>query len=301
MPRILIILLLCCAYVGCAVPRSTGIEDRPPAPEGGALRVLVGSGLSADEAAAFSEAYPDEVRPVEDGGNPVLMLQLGEADLAVLWGRQVGAMEAAMGDRCRLERLHAWDRSYFLQLNPAKRWVNDPAFRRWLAAIIDREELLGQLFDGRGEPAFSITPGRADGPAWERAQGRPFSATSEPRLDLHYDGADPRAASIAARLKAVLEVEGIRLTLSAADDQAASMTLLLARRRPPDIVGALREILEPMGEEAAAELDLLERAARHSEEDVRSELAWWAESSMLRDARIVPLVRLHSWLARPLP
>ncbi len=299
MPRILIILMICCAYVGCAVPGSTGTEPRTLPAGDRVLRILVGSGLSADEAAAFSEAYPHEVRPVEDDGNPVLMLQLGEADLAVLWGRQIGELERAMGDRFQLERLHSWDRSYFLQMNPAKRWVNDPAFRRWLAAAIDREELLEQLFDGRGEPAFSLTPGRADGPAWERPQGRPFSATSEPRLDLRYDGGDPRAAAIAARLKAVLEVEGVHLSLSPADEGGASMTLLLAGRRPPDAVTAVREILEPLGEEAAAELDLLERAARHSDEGVRAEMAWWAESSTLRDARIVPLVRLHSWLARP--
>jgi MarR-like DNA-binding transcriptional regulator SgrR of sgrS sRNA len=257
--------------------------------------------LSAEEAAAFDEAYADEVLPVDDGGNPVLMLQLGEADLGVLWGKQVGELESTTDGRFRLERLHAWDRSYFLQLNPAKRWVNDPAFRRWLAATIDREELLEQLFDGRGEPAYSVTPGRADGPLWERPQGRPFSATSEPRLDLHYDGEDQRAAAIAARLKAVLEVEGVHLSLSPADGKAASMSLLLASRRPPDVVTAVREIMEPLGEEAAAELILLEKAARHADEGVRAEMAWWAESSTLRDARIVPLVRLHSWLARRSP
>ena len=217
MPRILIILMICCAYVGCAVPGSTGTAPRTLPAGDRVLRILVGSGLSADEAAAFSEAYPHEVRPVEDDGNPVLMLRLDEADLAVLWGRQIGELERAMGDRFQLERLRSWDRFYFLQMNPAKRWVNDPAFRRWLAAAIDREELLEQLFDGRGEPAFSLTPGRADGPAWERPQGRPFSATSEPRLDLRYDGGDPRAAAIAARLKAVLEVEGVYLSLSPAD------------------------------------------------------------------------------------
>jgi hypothetical protein len=274
------------------------------------LRILVGSGLSADEAAALGEAHSGEVQPVGDGGNPVLMLQLGEADAAVLWGRQIGELERETGDRFQLERLHSWDRSYLLQLNPARRWINDPTFRRWLAAAIDREELLEQLFDGRGEPAFSLTPGRADRPLWEMPPGKPFSATSEPRLELRYDGGDERAASIAARLKAVLESEGVRLALSPIDggllpgrlpEGEASMALVRARRRPPDAVSALREIIEPLGEEAAAELDLLERAARHDDEGVRSELAWWAESSMLRDARIVPLVRLHHWLARRSP
>jgi hypothetical protein len=300
MPRILIILVICCAYVGCAVPRTPPVESPPQPAEQGALRILVGSGLSAEEAFALAEAHSSEVRLVGDDGNPVLMLQLGEADAAVLWGRQVGELEAAAGDDFTLERLYAWDRSYLLQLNPGTRWVNDPTFRRWLAATIDREALLEQLFDGRGEPAFSLTPGRTDGPLWEMPSGKPFSATSEPRLDLSYDGEDARAASIAARLKAVLEAEGVRLSLSPAEGEA-SMALVRAMRRPPDVVSAVREIIGPLGEEASAELDLLERAARHDDEGVRTEIAWWAESSTLRDARIVPLVRLHYWLARRSP
>jgi MarR-like DNA-binding transcriptional regulator SgrR of sgrS sRNA len=310
MPRVLIILVICCAYVGCAVPRTSPVESPPPPAEQGALRILVGSGLSADEAAALAEAHSGEVQLVGDGGDPVLMLQLEEADAAVLWGRQVGELEEAAGDRYQLERLRSWDRSYLLQLNPATRWVNDPTFRRWLAATVDREEMLEHLFDGRGEPAFSLTPGRADGPLWERPQGKPFSATSEPRMELRYDGGDERAASIAARLKAVLEAEGVRLSLSPIDvrrfpgrlpEGVASIALVRARRRPPDVVSAVREIIEPLGEEATAELDLLERAARHDDEGVRTEMAWWAESSTLRDARIVPLVRLHYWLARRSP
>jgi MarR-like DNA-binding transcriptional regulator SgrR of sgrS sRNA len=310
MPRILIILLICCAYVGCAAPRTTGpeLESRPA--DGEAIRILFGSGLSREEAVGLGGGSGVDVELVEDGGNPALMLQLGEADLGLLIGKQVGALENGASAGYELERLQGWDRTYFLRLDPTKRWVNDPAFRRWLATIIDREEMLGQLFEGRGEPAFSLTPGRADQPSWEQPSGRPFSASSEPRLDLRYDDADPWAEIIAARLKAVLEVERVRLSISPVDrialhvqpsGGALSMALLLYRQQQPDAVTDLQEILEPLGEEAAAELDLLDRAARHSDDGVRSEMAWWAESSMLRDARIVPLVRLHCWLARRSP
>jgi hypothetical protein len=115
---------------------------------------------------------------------------------------------------------------------------------------------------------------------------------------LRFDQDDREAASIASRLKAALEVEGVRLSLEQPAREAASISLLAHRPATPDALSSLIDRLSPMHTEAAGELDLLERAFRQTDPAVRDEMAWWAESSLMRDGRIIPLVRLDAWLVR---
>jgi MarR-like DNA-binding transcriptional regulator SgrR of sgrS sRNA len=267
---------------------------------GGPVRVLIGSALRAEEVHPVTGggAYIDRIELIDDGGNPALMMRLGEADLALLLGKQIGLAEGDATGRFVLERFEARDRTYFLLMDPGARWINDPSFRRWLAGLIDREQMLDYLFDGRGEAAYSLAPGRSDGPVWERQASRPLAATSEPRISLGFDERDHAAAAIASRLKAALEIEGVRLSLVDRSDGEASMTLLAHMPAAAEVLTQLLADVARMRDHAAGELDLLQRAAEQNKPELRAELVWWAESALMRDGRIVPLLRLEAWLAR---
>jgi MarR-like DNA-binding transcriptional regulator SgrR of sgrS sRNA len=309
MLRILLILSICCALISCSPhvaepvesPAAVMPQSSPQPRMGGVIRVLVGSGIGPDEVRPLvtDPTYVDRIELVDDGGNPALMLRLGEADVALLLGKQIGLVERDLSEEQRLERFESRDRSYFLLIDPEARWLNDPAFRRWLAGLIDRERMLAYLFDGRGQAAYSFTPGRADSPVWDRQATRPLSEASEPRLVLRFDERDPAAATIASRLKALLEVERVSLSFARWSDGGGSMTLRAQMPADVETLGPLLDNVERIRSQVAGELDLLQRASRQEDPELRSELAWWAESSLMRDGRMIPLLRLEAWLARP--
>jgi MarR-like DNA-binding transcriptional regulator SgrR of sgrS sRNA len=255
--------------------------------------------------------YVDRVEWVRVERDPALPIQLGDTDAAIVFGdvAQVVADDPGAG-QVDLRRLPEWDRTYFLWLDPDKRWFNDPEFRRWLAGADDRNKMLEYLFAGRGERAFSLSRGGAAAPRYELKPDRPLDAQSVPRLDLVCDAGDPLALTIASRLEAVLSTRGVELTVVPVDatelrrvvtNGDAGMALLAHHPTMSDPVLALLETVWWLGPAAQPERDELQEAGSEISPqrlEERRASAWKTEDALLENARVVPLVRLHAWLAR---
>ncbi len=234
------------------------------------------------------------------------LISRGQVDLAIVYGATADTLLDADAPPVRLERIPGWDKVYALWLNPASRWVNDPRFRRWLAGTIDREAMVRLVFGGRGEPAFRLRTGDDETLPWPATAGRPIAPSSSPRLVLTFDGEDPHARSIAARIKAVLEQDGLVLDLEprSGDERRAwlesGFQMALVAHHPPiaDPVLGLQHTLWPLGQAAADAFQRLDRASRISPDHRRHERAALVEDSLLAEARLIPLVRLHAWLVR---
>jgi len=260
--------------------------------------------LTASPLASDDRALLDAIEIVEPGAkDPALLFELGAVDLAVVSGRDAGSLLDAPDAALRVERVAQWDTVYALWFGARARWVNDPRFRAWVASAVDRDAMLRFLFDGRGEPAFRLTPG--GGPEWIEPPSRPFSAGSAPRLELIFDSADTEATSVASRLKAVLEQEGLSIRLEpASGDRLREATaeegfqLALVAHHPPvrDPVLALQHTLWTLGNPMVEAWESLERAAWWEDDERRTSAALFAEDTLLRQARLVPLVRVHAWL-----
>ncbi len=222
------------------------------------------------------------------------------------FGKEAGALLGDTSLPLELKRLPAWDRTYYMWLNPSKRWLNDPFFRRWLAGVVDRRELVDYLFDGQGERAFSLS-GHWSSPVYELQPDRPLSPMTVPRLELLYDEADPYAKTVAQRIEAVLATNDAELSLLALPgeqirerliDGAVEMVLLAHRPATDDPVLALLGTVWWFGKEADEAKQRLRRASGAEQPGERSAGALEAEEMLLRDARLVPLMRLHAWLVR---
>ena len=260
--------------------------------------------LTASPWASDDRALLDAIEIVEPGASdPALRFELGAVDLAVVSGRDAGSLLDATDAALRVERVEQWDTVYALWFGARARWVNDPRFRAWVAGAVDRDAMLRFLFDGRGQPAFRLTAG--GGPEWSEPPTRPFSAGSTPRLELIFDSADTDATSVASRLKAVLEQQGLSIRLEpATGDRLREATadegfqLALVAHRPPvgDPVLALQHTLWVLGNPMAEAWESLVRAAWWEDRERRLSAALFAEDTLLRQARLVPLVRVHAWL-----
>ena len=135
----------------------------------------------------------------------------GEADVAVAWGILEEEGMAA-------EPLAAWDRTWFLEVDPLARWVNDPNFRRWLAARIDRTGMARVLFGEGAEPILSGV--REAGP-------RPVSAGARPRLQIVRHAGDRTAERIVSRLRAdLLPYRVLVEPVEATQDRAIALRLV---------------------------------------------------------------------------
>jgi ABC-type transport system substrate-binding protein len=252
--------------------------------------------------------YVDDVEPLQVEGNPALLLRLGDAHAAVVFGREANALIADASDPLEVERLPSWDRTYFLWLDPAKRWINDPVFRRWISRAIDRDEMIDYLFDGHGERAFSLSRGGSVVPVYEPLQpDRPLSPMSVPRLELLYDEDDPYAETVAQRVRAVLETHDVELSVTArsrgAIRQALSeknveMALLAHRPALEDPLLATLGSVWWLGDGAGEALERLKAASELKGPADRASKAWEAEELLLEDARVIPLIRLHAWWVR---
>lgn len=239
-----------------------------------------------------------------ESGDPGRLLEQGQADLAVVYGTAAAALLDEPRARVRLARLPGWDRSYALWLNDRARWINDPRFRRWLAGVVDRQAMLDFLFDGRGEPVFRLLPEEGGTSEWEVVGRRPLDEPARPQLSLLVDSGDANAGTIARRIKAVLEQQGTEVTIEPRAQLQPELAggryqLVLLAHQPPvdDPVLGLLHTLWPLGEAAKDALESLDRASLHEDRERRAQAARLAESELLRDARLVPLIRLHSWLA----
>jgi len=272
MGRAVLILLLSWAYAGCA-PRGPGLIRILPTDEQEAstLRATLGS--------------VEGVRFVTAGEtDPALVLRLGEADLAVLYGRAASSLLGENEHSVRMRRAPGWDRTYFLWSGSRARWVNDPAFRRWLAGTVRRESLLQFLFDGRGVAAHSLSAPAS--PILPPPAGTPFVRDAPPRLSLRFDGNDPRAQSIAARIKAELETHGLVLTLLERDARELGEDL---RSRELELALWVHRATDGDARES------LGRTLRRLGQD--GDAPFGTERSLLLQGRLVPIVRLDAWLA----
>jgi MarR-like DNA-binding transcriptional regulator SgrR of sgrS sRNA len=240
-----------------------------------------------------------------EGGDAVAIPAPGAFDVAFAWGRAAADLLEEPGLDVRADRLPAWDTVYGLWLASDRRWTNDPAFRRWLRDLLDRERMARHLFGEHAEPAFGLSP---VGPGVSGRSGRrPFSQGSSPRLTLAFDEADPHAASLAARLKAVLLPHGVDLRVAAHPAGGLSRALaetgfhgvVLAHRPLADEpLLALVETLWPLRTMFGEETTGLLRATRIADPDRRQRRAEEVEAGLIADARLIPLVRLHAWRLR---
>jgi len=291
------------AHPGLWLRGAHASDDRSNAP--GSFRVTDEAGvLAASPPDADGRPLLDAIELVEPGASdPALLFEADAVDLAVVSGRDAGPLVDGSDAALRVERLTQWDTVYALWFGARARWVNDPRFRAWVAGAVDRDAMLRFLFDGRGEPAFRLTAG--GGSEWSEPPSRPFSRGSVPRLELIFDSADVDAVSIASRLKAVLEQQGLSIRLEpasgdrlreATDDEGFQMALVAHRPPVIDPVLALQHTLWALGNPMIEAWESLERAAWWEEQERRLSAALFVEDTLLRQARLVPLVRVHAWL-----
>jgi len=250
-------------------------------------------------------ALLDRIRRVE-GGAAGLLLRIGEADLAVVYGSAAAELIEAGGESITVRREEGLDKTYLLWFDPRARWLSDPTFRRWLAGRIDRQGMLDRLFDARGSAAFGLLQnGEGDAP-WDSAAARPLASNTVPRITLDYDGEEADSARIAARLKAELDTVGVTLLLRSRDAPAfaaavrageVEAALLVHRPHSRDPILELGETVQRLGPAADGSRELLRRGARSEGAAPRTRTALAAERLLTGDAELIPLVRLEAWLA----
>jgi len=252
--------------------------------------------------------FVEWVELIASDGQPALPLRLGDAHVGVVYGRTAAELLDDPGPSIDLARLPTWDRTYFLWANPGHRWINDPPFRSWLGGAIDRDAMVSLLLDGRGERAYSLTAGGTPIAAYPARVDRPLSPMSEPRLELAYDRDDPDAETVARRVQAVMGTQRVVLTLRPDSRDAirrlmregrSELVLLAHRPGSADPVLALEESVWWLGPGAADAIGALESAAEIDPQrgPERAEAAWNAEHLLLVDARLIPLVKVHAWIA----
>ena len=281
----------------------TGLSEGP-----GPFRQEPDGKLSAKEGYPGDGPYLEAVVPLVVEGHSPLLLRLGDAHVAVTFGPVAAALADDPVPDLRLERLAAWDRTYFIWMNPTERWVNDPVFRRWVAGTIDRNEMVEYLFNGLGQRAFSLSHDGSTVPVYPLRADRPLSPMTEPRLQMAYDAADPYSETVGQRVQAVLQTHQVEVSLVPMERGAlrqalrkgeVGVALLAHRPGSEDPVLALEETVWWLGDGAEDARAALVVASgmdpRRVEERVGE--AWKAEQLLLGDARVIPLIRLHAWLA----
>jgi len=277
-----------------------GVEGPGPFVEGGGL-------FPANPAHTAAGPRLDAVRLVEGALDPALLFDLDEVDVALVHGRTVEEIRAAEPPPAELQRVPAWDEVWFLWLSGSHRWVNDPAFRSWIANRIDRAGLARFLYADHAAPAFSLDADGPRAPLWAPPpHGRPFAGASRPRLELFLRQGDSEGARIAARLREELGLAGVELGVRAVGRDALrealgrdepALTLLAHRPGSQDPVLRLTETLAELGPGSAAALRSLAEGARRETPALRADAAWLVQHGLLVNARLVPLLRVEAWLA----
>jgi hypothetical protein len=233
--------------------------------------------------------------------DPALLLQVGELDAAVIYGRGVSAIEPAAGE-LEMSRLAGWLQTYALWLGGDAWPVRDRRFRRGLSAAIDRASLLERVFAGYGSTAESLLPGQHDGLPGVAEDLRQYPGA---RITLWLDAGDPQAAVIAARVRADLLLHGVRLDprpVAGAelrrrlDDDPRAVALVVYRTTLAEPLLDLGETLWRTGAGGRESLELLERASRLPDARERLTEAMFVQDLLVGDARLVPLVHLDAWL-----
>jgi hypothetical protein len=199
MRRFALLLPVGLLLAGCSGPARKPPESREPA----VIRV----------ARPAADALAERLQGAVADRAGIVWAPPGDADVdvAVVYGisEQPGMVA---------RRIPAWDRSWFLELEPLARWVNDPTFRRWLAARIDRPGMAQVLFGDGAEPIPSSLP---------QAGKRPVSSGAQPRLQIVREVGNRTAERIVSRLRADLLPD--RVVVETADlspDRAIALRLL---------------------------------------------------------------------------
>jgi hypothetical protein len=287
------------------------LVDRSAVPPGSPFVATADGAYLSNRELVEGRPYVDSVEPVK-GGAPALLFKLGDVDVAVVQGHDITALQA-LSPQVTLERAIAREPTYFLWLNPQKRWLNAWKFRAWLAGRIDRAAIVHLLFDDNGKRAFTLHAAEKASASWPLIPDPPLVPRSAPHLTLHYDDTDPAAKLLAARLRAEVsteqrsEVPGrIDLELRPTDRDRlleavvggeVEAALMVHRPETPDPVLALLGTTWWLGPEASEETLKLLKATALEDATAREQAAAEVEQDLLADARIVPLVRLKSWLA----
>jgi MarR-like DNA-binding transcriptional regulator SgrR of sgrS sRNA len=240
-----------------------------------------------------------------------LLARLGEVDLAIVYGRDASEFLDATAppdaERFEIERLHAWDRVYYLGFDRSQRWTRDPGFRRWLSETIDRTAMMRYLFDGLGQwpcdlmsrCGEAIAAPEHPGPRWRVPSGL------RPRIQLAFDEGDRIAAEIAARIKADLDGAGVSVHLAPRTRDEIEhggggpfqVVLSFRRRWTADPVLTLLEIAHSMGPVRHDVISALVAGAREpTDSPDRLKAAIAAQERILRDAAIVPLASIDAWI-----
>jgi len=237
--------------------------------------------------------------------DPALLLESGQADLTVLHGRSVGQILSSSGvPPIRMTRLPGWDRVYSLVWNGSSTGAGDRGgLPERLRSALDRRAMVRYLFDGRGEPVSSLLPlTRFSEQADRLSPGPPFSG----RVSLLHDESDPAAIAVASRVKASWEELGLRVGLEPLETDelwyrlaSGDYDVAVLLHHPPtlDPVLGLQGTLSLLGEVAEPALQVLDEASTHSVSALRLQHARRAEDLLLEPGFLVPLVRVHAWLA----
>jgi MarR-like DNA-binding transcriptional regulator SgrR of sgrS sRNA len=236
--------------------------------------------------------------------DPALLIDANVADAAIVYGRSGGRLLETPSTSATVTRWPPADREYFLFLNPGSGFfASSVAIRTLLTRSVDREAVLLYLFDGRGETLTSFFPGGP--PLAPPAFGTALSG-SRSRVPLTFDRDDPQALSVAARIKAAWQEIGIVADLEGLD--AATVRERLSRgqyaatiglRQPGsrDPILSLWETLAGLGPLALRSAPGLAEGALDPDPLVRLAEARNAEAALIEQGFLLPLVRLHAYLA----
>jgi MarR-like DNA-binding transcriptional regulator SgrR of sgrS sRNA len=286
----------------------SGVEPLGPGPfEIAAERLLVASPRHG------ATPYLDRIEVIASGAlAPASLARLGEIDAAVIYGRSVSRFLAADDEGPELafnvERLPGWDRTYVLWLAPGMRWTQDPGFRGWLDATLDRPAMLRYLFDDRGDTPCDLLSRCGDAAlrvdtvtTWRVPRG------VRPTMALAFEASDRLGAEIAARIKADVESAGVTVEIEPRSRDGldrgvrrGEVQAALLYRVPwtADPVLTLLGSLYASPEGLQAEISALDRAAGLPiGSDERRAAAEEVHGRVLSQGRIVPVVRLDAWVA----
>lgn len=189
---------------------------------------------------------------------------------------------------------------FALVVTGKKPTFQDPRLSKALSLAIDRAAIINFLLQRQGEPAGSLLPEWISGYAFlfstapniEQAKEIRAQLSTVPPITLVYDGADPVAETVAARVEVNARDAGIALTIVADSNSAAAanadLRLVRWRLAAPIAEQALGALLNIAGKMEGAQPSASDAAVQLSEPQQR----YAAERSALDEGNIIPLVFL---------
>lgn len=271
---------------------------------GGPYRVSAGGVLERAAAAPGARPFFDEVVIYRD--DPSLLLRIGEADAAVVYGSDAESLLASLPAGLTAERAAGWDRTYALWLNAGSATLGEVGARERIVQALDREEASRQLFGRRAVAATSLL-GVGAWPGVPRGLANAAPGRLPPRVALLFRRDDEPAEAIAARVRAELLSIGVEVAPEPADpDRYArrlregdfEMAVVDHTPATADPLLALGLTLWRLRSVARDALSGIERATAERVPALREAEAVRVESTLIAERRLMPLVTLQAWLVR---